>query len=93
MFEIEYGKNKITVWMHGVQYVLTNPADIAAFNGDRGWYATLSDLVGAYLNKLVRAVRRISAAICIVHEDVTRYLAGMAPLTYWQEQKLKWRSV
>jgi len=90
MFQVQYDKNKITVWMHGTRYVLTNPADVAAFKGDRGWFSTLTELVGAYLDKLVLAVKRVSSAFRVARADMNNYLSGSAPLTFWQEQKMRW---
>jgi hypothetical protein len=90
MLSVELKGHAVIVNMHGTAYQLTKAQDVLPFKADMGWFDSLSALVEKYLDKLVRVVKRVAAVILIAHADVTLYLAGKAPMTFWQEQKLRW---
>ena len=90
MIEVTVKHDTVSVNMHGTAYTLNNAADVAEFKADMGWFSTFEQLVEKYLSKLQRTVKRVAAAVLIAAADVALYLKGKAPLTFWQEQKLRW---
>jgi len=90
MLQFEINRSAVIVDLHGVEYQITKPQDVKQFKADMGWYFSIDQLVAAYLDKLVRVVKRIASAVIIAAVNACQAAAGHSKLSFWQEQKLRW---
>ena len=90
MLRFEINRSAVIVDLHGVDYQITKPQDVKQFKADMGWYYSIDQLVAAYLDKLVRVVKRVAAAVIIAVINTFQTEAGYGKLSFWQEQRLRW---